>query len=88
MDYMINNDDFNILIETQQKKMKEDVAQQYISARKALKLTQEDIANKSGIKRPNITRFERGDYNPTIDMLVKGAASMGKKLEINLVDKE
>ena len=41
---MINNDDFNILIETQQKKMKEDVAQQYISARKALKLTQEDIA--------------------------------------------
>ena len=83
MDYMINNDDFNILIETQQKKMKEDVAQQYISARKALKLTQEDIA-----KRPNITRFERGDYNPTIDMLVKVAASMGKKLEINLVDKE
>ena len=51
MDYMINNDDFNILIETQQKKMKEDVAQQYISARKALKLTQEDIANKSLFQR-------------------------------------
>ncbi len=87
-DFMINNNGFNIVVESEQKRLKEDIAKQYIAARKSLKMTQEEVANASGIKRPNITRFERGDYNPTVDLLIKLAESMDKKLEIRLVDKE
>ncbi len=86
--YVINNDGFNIMVEIEQKRLKEDIAKQYIAARKELKMTQEGVANASGIKRPNITRFERGDYNPTVDLLIKLAESLNKKLEIRLVDKE
>jgi len=40
-----------------------------------------------GNKRPNITRFENGIYNPTLDFWVKVAEGVGKELEIKLVDK-
>lgn len=51
-------------------------------------MTQKDVADILGTKRPNITRFENGTYNPTLDFLVKVAESMGKELEIKLVEKK
>jgi len=50
-------------------------------------LTQADVATMLGNKRPNITRFENGIYNPTLDFWVKVAEGVGKELEIKLVDK-
>lgn len=80
--------DIEILIEHNQKKVRRHLIEQYIMCRKEKNMTQADVANILGTKRPNITRFENGDYNPTLDFLVKVAESMGKKLEIKLVDKE
>ena len=87
-DYILKvDDDLEILIEMKQKSVRKDVITQYVSCRKELQMTQTDIANILGTKRPNITRFENGEYNPTLDFLVKVAESMGKELEIKLVDK-
>lgn len=87
-DYILKVDkDLEIVIEKKQKDVRKDVISQYISCRKNLQMTQTDIANILGTKRPNITRFENGTYNPTLDFLVKVAESMGKELEIKLVDK-
>lgn len=88
-DYIVReNQELALLIETKQREVRSDLVAQYIACRKEKKLTQADIAEALGVKRPNITRFENGTYNPTLDMLVKIAECMGKNLEIRLVDKE
>lgn len=76
-----------ILIEKEQERTRTDVINQYTSCRKSLGMTQADVAETLNTKRPNITRFENGTYNPTLDFLVKVAEGMGRKVEIKLVDK-
>jgi len=68
---------------SRQEAVRKDIVKQYIAYRKLRNLTQEDLANLMGIKRPNISRFETGEYNPTLDLLVKMAESMN--LEINII---
>lgn len=79
--------DYKILIEIKQNDVRNSIIEQYIKCRKEKQMTQKDVANILGTKRPNITRFENGTYNPSLDFLVKVAESMGKELEIKLVDK-
>lgn len=88
-DYIVKvNKDLELLIETKQKDVRRSVIEQYIRCRKEKQMTQTDVANILGTKRPNITRFENGSYNPTLDFLVKVAESMGKEVKIKLVDKK
>lgn len=47
--------------------------------RKAQGLTQEELAKRLSIQRSNVSRFERGIQNPTLDFLIKVAAALGKK---------
>ena len=75
-------------IENRQEMVRENVIAQYIKCRKEKKMTQGEVADILGTKRPNITRFENGTYNPTLDFLVKVAEGMGMELEIKLVAKE
>lgn len=86
-DYKIKDHNFEAFLELHQQNVRKNVIEQYIKARKQKKLTQEDIADTLRIKRPNITRFENGSYNPTLDMLVKIAECMDMELEIHLVEK-
>ena len=46
-------------------------------------ITQYDLAKKTGIPQPNISRIENGTYNPTIKLLQKIADGLDKKLEID-----
>lgn len=87
-DMVKEKDDLEVLIEVKQRQVRTELAEQYIRCRKERNMTQADIAEALGVKRPNITRFENGTYNPTLDMLVRIAECMGKELEIRLVDKE
>lgn len=88
-DYIVKTDtDLEIKIETKQNAVREKLIAQYIQCRKERKMTQADVAEILGTKRPNITRFENGTYNPTLDFLVKVAEGMGMELEVRLVAKE
>lgn len=87
MEYTVEKEELELIIENKQIEVRKNVVDQYIKCRKEQKMTQEDIAKALGVKRPNITRFEKGNYNPTIDMLVKVAEIMGKDVQIQLVDR-
>ncbi|MGN0378131.1 MAG: helix-turn-helix domain-containing protein [Butyrivibrio sp.] len=70
-----------------QKEVKDSVIEQLVAKRKAKNYTQSDISVITGIQRPNISRFESGAYNPTLDMLVRLADSMDLRVKISFVEK-
>ena len=84
MDYIYSNKNAEVLIETMQSETRKKVAEQYINCRKQKKMTQEQLAKRAGISRTNITRFESGTYNPSLEMMVKIAAAMDMKLNVRL----
>ncbi len=52
--------------------------------RKRQKLSQEKIAAKMGILRSNLSRFERGEQNPTVDFIIKYALALDLEPEMIL----
>ena len=56
-----------------------------IDARLKKKMTQEEVAEKMGTTKSSISRFESGNYNPTIDFLTRLSYALGKRLKINMV---
>lgn len=58
--------------------------EQLKNARKAQDVTQEVLAERVGTKKSNISRFESGKYNPSLDFLVKVADSLGKQVQIKI----
>lgn len=61
-----------------------EVVEQLKAARKAQDMTQEALAARVGTKKSNISRFESGRYNPSLDFLIKVAGSLGKQLQIKV----
>lgn len=61
-----------------------EAIEQIIRARKELNMTQAELAGRIGTQKSNISRLESGNYNPTLDMLIKIAQALGKKLSIQL----
>ena len=75
-----------ILLETQQKVTIQRTVDIYKQYRKELGLTQSELGKRAGISQPNITLFESGNYNPSLEFLVKIAGAMGKKVKVTLED--
>lgn len=57
---------------------------QIAAERKRQKITQRDLADRTGLKQSNISRLETGKSNPSLDFLAKVAAGLGKELQIRL----
>ena len=57
---------------------------QIIDARNQLNITQEELAQRVGTQKSNISRFESGSYNPSLDFITKMARSLGKEIHISL----
>lgn len=86
MDYIIMENGEKILLETQQKVTIQRTVDIYKQYRKELGLTQSELGKRAGISQPNITRFESGNYNPSLEFLVKIAGAIGKKVKVTLED--
>ncbi len=80
--YTIGNE--QIRIERTQRETREKIIQRYVSCRKARHMTQAELAGRAGIPRSNITRFESGNYNPSLEMMVRIAAALGMRLIFDL----
>lgn len=65
-----------------------EVIAQIIAIRNEMNMTQEQLAVRMNTKKSNISRLERGTYNPSLDYLVKVAKSLGKEVHIELCDVE
>ena len=61
-----------------------EIISQIINARKEQNMTQEELAKKVGTQKSNISRLESGNYNPSLDFLIKVARSLGKELSIHM----
>ncbi|MCD8109503.1 MAG: helix-turn-helix transcriptional regulator [Clostridiales bacterium] len=61
-----------------------EVISQIIKMRNEQGVTQEELAARTGIKQSNISRFEGGNYNPSLDFLAKIARGLGMELHIEL----
>jgi transcriptional regulator with XRE-family HTH domain len=61
------------------------IIEEIIMARKEKNLTQKGLAELIGTKQSNISRLESGNYNPSLDLLIKIAQAMDKKLEVRIV---
>ena len=54
-------------------------------ARKEAGMTQQQLAEKSGVHQVNISRIENGTGNPSVETLQKLAKGLGKRLIIAFV---
>ena len=51
------------------------------SARAALDLSQQELAERVGVSRQTINAIEKGDYNPTIKLCRDICKALGKTLD-------
>jgi len=63
---------------------KYELIEQVILARAEQGITQTELAKRAGTKQGNISRFERGNYNPSLEFVQKLAQGLGKQLYITL----
>lgn len=54
-----------------------------IACRKEVGLSQKELAERMGTTQAIISRFESGNYNPSLDLLQRMATCMGKQLHIS-----
>ena len=57
-----------------------------IESRRAIGMTQKQLAEKMGTAQANISRFESGTYNPSLAFLQKMADSLGKLTGLPVVN--
>lgn len=85
-DYIVKIGDQDVLIETHKRIIGKEIVGELVAERKRLGLTQQDIADKTGMKAPNVTRVEGCKFTPTLEVLERYAQAVGKKIKIELVD--
>ena len=51
------------------------------SARAALDMSQQELAEKAGVSRQTINAIEKGDYNPTINLCIAICKVLNKTLD-------
>ena len=67
-----------------------ELAQQYelinsiIATRLERKMTQADLAERAGLRKCRISRFECGKYVPTVEFLQKVALALDRELDIRM----
>jgi len=61
-----------------------EIIRQLVRERKHQKLTQRELAEKTGLKQSNISRLETGKSNPSLDLLQRVAEGLGKELHVEI----
>ena len=74
--------DVEFKTEYEKLKPRYEAIEQIIKARKELNISQAELAKRVGTQRSNISRLESGNYNPSLDFLIKISEALGKNLSI------
>lgn len=88
MDYRVDHEGYDLFIEQEKNNVKQSIINSYISLRKSRGITQQEIAERTGMKRTNIVRIENGKSVPTIEVLVKLASALDMELKVCLVGRD
>ena len=65
-----------------------EIQQLIVSERKKQKVTQKELAHRTGLSQANISNIENGVTRPTIDSLQKIAEVLGKRLLVCFEESE
>ena len=80
-----NNKDLHALsIEQKELWLRAKIVMQFIYLREKKKLSQQNVADKMGVTRQQITKFENMTNSPTIFFLVKYANALDTELDVIL----
>ena len=71
--------------EWEEQSAERDVMRQIVEARMEEGLTQQELAERCGMKASNLCRLENGNGNPSVATLEKIARGLGRRLEISFV---
>lgn len=71
--------------EWEEQSAERDVMHRIVEARMEEGLTQQELAERCGMKASNLCRLENGNGNPSVATLEKIARGLGRKLEISFV---
>jgi len=71
--------------EWERSKPEYEVMKLLVEARSEMGMSQSELARRTGIKQPNISRLERGVCSPTLDTLAALAHGLGKEMRISFV---
>lgn len=64
------------------------IIQAMIDARRASGLTQQQLADRTGIAQADISKLEHGNANPSLRTLQRLAAGMGMQLKVEFIPAE
>ena len=87
-DYVVQEKSQQLLIEIEKKPLARSIVRALVEERKRRGLTQQDIADRTGMKAPNVTRIESCKFTPTLEVLERYAEAVGKKIQFDLIDVE
>lgn len=62
-----------------------DIAKEIVRLRIEKGITQKQLADRCGIQQSNISRLEKGIYNPSVHLLNKIAEALGKTVKIEFI---
>lgn len=66
--------------------MSSKIIRELVEERHRQRMTQQEMANITGIQQSSLARFETGARIPTLTVLQKYAAALGKEVEIRICD--
>ncbi|MCL1797795.1 MAG: helix-turn-helix domain-containing protein [Eggerthellaceae bacterium] len=71
--------------EWERSKPEYEIMKLLVEARSEMGMSQSELARRTGIRQPNISRLERGVCTPTLDTLAALAQGLGKEMQIKFV---
>ena len=84
MNIIYTGDGKSVDISSIQKSVRNTLVERFVECRKKKGWTQQELSKRSGVTRSNITRFESGRYNPSLEMLVRIASALEAELTIDV----
>ena len=90
-EYTVHSENGDIAVEiatNATRSMTNEIVAQLKSIRKANGLTQQDIADATGMKTPNVTRIEAMKHEASLEGLVRIANALGYELKLELKKKK
>ena len=64
--------------------LKEDIGKVIRERRKSLRITQPDLAELAGISVNSLYKLERGESNPTVDLIEKIITVLGLEMKLEV----
>lgn len=88
MDYLVNKNGKEVLIEGEMQTIKRDVSSLFKNYRKSKNMTQQTLADKAGMNRVDVSRFESGKYNPSLELMARYALALDCDIKLELISQE